>query len=91
MEKDSLKTADKVNWLYKDRGGYGYVRSIAGVVIRITPKKVQIRVARRHGAKWVGVSRWVEHERLSQRLSRAGEAERVIEFRQEWEERSFCE
>lgn len=80
MEKDSLKTGDKVNWLYEGRG-YGYVRSIAGLVIRITLKKFQIRVARRHGAKWVGV----EHERLSQRLSRASEAERVIEFRQEWE------
>jgi hypothetical protein len=85
MEKDTLKTGDKVNWLYEGRGGYGYVRSIAGVVIRIAPKKVQIRVARRHGDKWVGVSRWVEHERLSRRLSRAGDAERVIECWQEQE------
>jgi hypothetical protein len=37
-----LKVGDRVNWLYEPRGGYGYVKTVAAVVTKIEPKKVQI-------------------------------------------------
>jgi AAA domain len=89
-----LKVGDAVNWRYEPRGGYGYVTPIAGVVTKIEPQRVQIRVAKRAGDvangvggihtdkdKWVAVERWVKPENLSPRATRAvpEEAARVIE------------
>ena len=45
--------ADRVNWPYEPRGGYGYVMNVAAVVTKIAPKKRQIRVANRVDYKWV--------------------------------------
>ena len=42
MEKGNLKVGDRVSWLYEPRGGYGYAMTVAGVVTKIAPKKVQI-------------------------------------------------
>src|SRR5208282_1416652 len=76
-----LKIGDEVNWLYEPRGGYGYTQQIAGVVTRLGGEKIQIRVAKRDGDKWVATKRWVKPENLSARASRAApeEAARAIE------------
>jgi hypothetical protein len=73
-----LKIGDEVNWLYEPRGGYGYVTPVAGMVTKIGPQKVQIRVAKRVDSQWVGVRRWVRPERLTRRVGSAGEAERIL-------------
>jgi hypothetical protein len=78
MEKGILKVGDRVNWLYEPRGGHGYVMSVAAVVTKIAPKKVQIRVAKRVDDKWVGVTRWVEPQRSTRRVGSAGEAEQAL-------------
>jgi hypothetical protein len=76
-----LKIGDKVNWAYEPRGGYAYTQQIAGVVTRLGQQKIQIRVAKRDGDKWVATKRWVKPENLSTRATRAvpEEAARVIE------------
>ena len=76
-----LKIGDTVNWAYEPRGGYGYTQQIAGVVTRLGGEKIQIRVAKRDGDKWVATKRWVKPENLSARATRAvpEEAARVIE------------
>ena len=51
------------------------------MVTRLGGEKIQIRVAKRDGDKWVATKRWVKPENLSARATRAvpEEAARVIE------------
>src|SRR5208282_4071582 len=78
---NGFAVGDKVNWLYEARGGYGYTQQIAGVVTKLGREKVQIRVAKRERNGWVAVERWVNAEKLSNRVTRSspGEAARVLE------------
>jgi hypothetical protein len=69
---------DKVNWLYQARGGYGYLMNVAAVVTKIGSKKVQIRAAKRVDDKWIAVTRWVLPERLTPRVSSAGDAKQAL-------------
>ncbi|MCB1966230.1 MAG: hypothetical protein KDI64_09370 [Candidatus Accumulibacter sp.] len=62
-----MKPGDKVNWLYEPRGGYGYTMNVAAVVVKIGPRRVQIRAARHVNGVWVHQTRWVSKERLSSR------------------------
>ena len=36
-----------VNWMYRQRGGYGFTIPIKAEVVKHTPKRVQIRVWRK--------------------------------------------
>lgn len=62
-----MKPGDKVNWRYEPRGGYGRQINVAAVVIKLGPKRVQVRAARRVGLEWQEVTRWVSADRLSTR------------------------
>lgn len=62
-----LRPGDKVNWLHEPRGGYGYSMNVAAVVVKIGPKRIQVRAAKRVNGEWHQVMRWVEVERLSPR------------------------
>lgn len=42
---------DLVTWLHVPRGGYGYFWPVDGEVVRVTAKRVRIRVAKRSGEK----------------------------------------
>ena len=62
-----MNVGDKVNWLYQPRGGYGYIIAVAGIVTKVGPKKMQIRVAKRDGADWLLQTKWVQPDRLMPR------------------------
>jgi hypothetical protein len=62
-----MKPGDKVNWRYESRGGYGYTQIVAAVVVKIGPKRIQVRSAQRDGEAWRQVLRWVNPESLSPR------------------------
>jgi hypothetical protein len=53
-----------VMWRHEMRGGYAYVEYIPGVVVRVTPQQVTIRVNRRDGS---AVERSVKPEHLKPR------------------------
>ncbi len=72
-----MKPGDKVNWLYAPRGGYGYTMNVAAVVVKIGPKRVQIRAARRVNGVWVQQTRWVSKERLSSRAEVVPEVDNI--------------
>lgn len=58
----------RVTWLHEQRGGYGYVVPVAGVVVRTGRKRVLIRVARRVlGGEWETLERWVDLAKLKPR------------------------
>ena|SRR5271166_3914026 len=69
---------DKVNWLYQARGGYGYLMNVAAVVRKIGSNKVQIRATKRVDDKWIAGTRWVQPERLTPKVSSAGDAEQAL-------------
>ena len=50
-DKDIGRVAvgDRVSWRREQRGGYGFVEHIPGVVLALTPRKARIRVALRDG------------------------------------------
>ena len=56
----------KVWWLYKPPGGYGYTFAIYAVIERINPTRIQIQAYRRIGDP---VLRWVKPDRLRPRTS----------------------
>lgn len=72
-----MKPGDKVNWLHEPRGGYGYTMNVAAVVVKIGPKRVQIRAARRVNGVWVQQTRWVSSERLSLRVEVVPEVDNI--------------
>ena len=51
----------RIVWLHEYRGGYGYVHRIPGVVVKATPKRVQIEVRKTSGE---AVRRWVLPQNL---------------------------
>lgn len=58
----------RVTWFYEQRGGWGYTIPVAAVVVRVGPKRVLIRAARRtFGSDWQLVERWVRPGRLRPR------------------------
>lgn len=62
-----MQIGDRVTWS-SARGGYGFVQQIAGVVLRIGPKRVRIRVALRcAGRGWQPQYRWVSPDTLRPR------------------------
>jgi hypothetical protein len=78
MSKErSVLPGNKVNCVYEARGGYGYVSSVAAVVSRIGPKRVEIRVASHSRDKWVVMTRCVQPERLTPRIAPADDVERL--------------
>ncbi len=64
-----VKVGDKVNWLYEQRGGYGFSINVAAVVTKVGNKKVQVRAAMRSNGEWLQVKRWVDPMRLSNRVN----------------------
>lgn len=58
---------DRVNWHHEPRGGYGYLVSVAAVVVRVGPKRIQVRVAQRVNGEWQQATCWVDKKRLSAR------------------------
>src|SRR5690606_31821689 len=48
----TLCPGDRVNWWHRQRGGYGYLVPVAGVVERVGPRRVQIRVAQQVRPGW---------------------------------------
>lgn len=61
-----MQVGDRVIWR-SARGGYAFIQSIAAVVERIGPKRIQIRVAQRCAGVWQMQYRWVEPEALRPR------------------------
>jgi len=72
-----MNIGDKINWLYQPRGGYGYIIVVAGVVTKLAPRKVQIRVAKRDGDDWHAETKWVQADRLTPR-EQLSEAEHLL-------------
>jgi hypothetical protein len=60
----SYNAGDAITWLHVPRGGYGYVFPIPGVVVKVNPKTVKIRVKRVNGTE---VDRNVKPENIKPR------------------------
>lgn len=58
---------DRVNWNFSPRGGYGYIIPVAGVVIKVGQKRLQIRVAQKTAEGWEQSFRWVNPINVSSR------------------------
>lgn len=62
------QVGDRVNWLFRPRGGYGYAITVAAVVERVGSSHVTIRVARRvFGGEWKIETKCVQPRFLSRR------------------------
>lgn len=70
-----VSTGDMVNWHHEPRGGYGYSVSVAAIVVKVGPKRVQVRVAQRVNGVWQQTTRWVDKERLSIRTNVVAEVD----------------
>ena len=77
-----FKRGDRVTWRYGPPGGYGYEIPVAGVVEKVCPSRVQIRVARRSRSTgaYQQVTRTVDPARLSPRDNSVAEVD-VVERR----------
>ena len=62
-----MQSGDRVNWSHTPRGGYGIPQQVAGVVVRLTSKRVIIQVARRVAGAWMREERSVSPEKLTPR------------------------
>lgn len=58
---------DRVNWLYSPRGGYGYVISVAAVVVKVGKSRVNIKIAQRIDGIWVQRFKRVMVDKLTSR------------------------
>lgn len=67
MNHADIHPGDCVTWLYSPHGGYGYVIPVDAEVVRLTPKRVVVRVA-----LWDGtlVERRVRAEMLRERQTK---------------------
>lgn len=62
------QVGDRVNWLFRPRGGYGYAIPVAAVVERVGSSRVTIRVARRvFSGEWKIETKCVHPRFLSRR------------------------
>lgn len=77
----SLNPGDKVNWHHEPRGGYGYSMNVAAVVVKVGPKRVQVRAARLVNGEWKQVTRWVDKGRLSIRTKLVPEVDGIMEVK----------
>ena len=83
----TLCPGDRVNWWHRQRGGYGYLVPVAGVVERVGPRRVQIRVAQQvRPGWWRQVVRWVDPSRLTPREKYVPEVDGMEQQRQEADE-----
>lgn len=71
----ALEVGDRVNWMYCARGGYGYITPVAAVILKIGPKRVQVRVAQRIAGTWHTKTVWVEADSLKPRVSQVPEVD----------------
>jgi hypothetical protein len=62
-----LKPDDRVTWRYEPRGGYGSVIPVAGIVRKVTAKRVIIEVVLKVHGEWVRETKSVLPEKLSPR------------------------
>ncbi|WP_342234345.1 hypothetical protein [Ralstonia sp. OTU4908] len=62
------KRGDRVNWSREQRGGYGFVTQVAGIVEKATATRVTIMVALRIDGQWVRVKRSVMPGKLTARV-----------------------
>jgi len=70
-----LEVGDRVNWLRSIRGGYGFITPIAAVVLKIGPKRIQVRVAQRIAGAWQTKACWVEADSLKPRVAHVPEVD----------------
>lgn len=68
----AFRVGDLVIWRHEMRGGYGYVERIPGKVVRVTPKRVIIRVERQRGTY---TSEMVERSVKPEYVERRGAAQ----------------
>jgi hypothetical protein len=80
--RKSLNPGDKVNWHHEPRGGYGYSVSVAAVVVKVGPKRAQVRTARLVNGEWQQVTRWVDEDRLSTRTKIVPEVDGIFRTRE---------
>jgi hypothetical protein len=66
---NTYQPGDLATWLYEPRGGYGYIIPVDAEVVRVTGKRVRVRVRRVSGEM---VERTVTEERLRPRPRKAG-------------------
>lgn len=59
-----FKVGQRVIWLYQSRAGYGCVQRIPVEVVKLGPKRVQIKVQKCNSEF---VNRWVNQSRLEAR------------------------
>lgn len=67
-----MNVGDRVRWIHRPRGGYGYEVMVPGVVVALHPKRVTIRVKLRDGEE---VLRRVSADNLRAPEEGAGDAE----------------
>ncbi len=60
-----LEVGDRMNWLRSSRGGYGFITPIAAVVLKIGPKRIQVRIAQRIAGAWQTKACLVEADSLN--------------------------
>lgn len=65
----AFRPGDRVTWMYQTRGNYGLTVPVAGVVMKVGAKLVQIRIAFRTyiSREWRVTERWVSPDRLQRR------------------------
>ena len=68
VHPDGYQVGDRVNWLFRPRGGYGSAIPVAAVVERVGTSRVTIRVARRvFNGEWKIETKCVQTRFLSRR------------------------
>lgn len=66
-----MTPGDRINWSHTPRGGYGFYQTVAGIVHKIGPKRIQIevRVREPYGQRrWIPELKWVPKDAVRPRV-----------------------
>lgn len=67
--RSDFKEGDRVNWLCRPRGGYGFTQNVAGIVVGVKGDRAEIEVRHKVGNEWVPENKLVSKTSLRPRDS----------------------